>query len=38
MQKTKATLVDLLEASENLSPSDLADFNGMQAGRGVVVN
>lgn len=33
MQKTKATLVDLLEASENLSPSDLADFDGMQAGR-----
>jgi len=33
MQKTKATLADLIEASENLSPSDLADFNGMQAGR-----
>jgi len=33
MQKVKATLADLIEASENLSLSDLADFNGIQAGR-----
>lgn len=36
MQKIKATLADLIEVSENLSPSDLADFNGMQAGRNPV--
>lgn len=33
MQKNRATLADLLEALKNISPSDLADFNGLQAGR-----
>lgn len=33
MQKMKATLADLINASSNLSPNDLADFNAMQAGR-----
>ncbi|MCF7532768.1 phage protein Gp13 family protein [Pseudomonas petrae] len=33
MQKIKATLTDLITASENLSSNDLADFNAMQDGR-----
>lgn len=33
MEKIKATLADLMEASEHLSPNDRADLNAMQAGR-----
>lgn len=33
MEKIKASLADLMDASENLSPNDLADLNAMQAGR-----
>ncbi|MGE7956336.1 phage protein Gp13 family protein [Pseudomonas sp. NPDC089530] len=36
MQKTKATLADLISASNNLSPNDLSDFNAMLAGRNPV--
>ncbi|WP_335943728.1 phage protein Gp13 family protein [Pseudomonas sp. G166] len=36
MQKTKATIADLIKASSNLSSNDLADFHAMQAGRNPV--
>ncbi|WP_296260151.1 MULTISPECIES: phage protein Gp13 family protein [unclassified Pseudomonas] len=36
MRVTKATLDDLVEASNNLSHGDLADFEAMQSGRNIM--